>query len=182
VVLIVALLVLITMMLAGIALMRQMNAGSSIAGNVAFKENATSAADRGIEVARQWLMANPALLNDDTAANATAGYFATWATGGGSPVGYDWDGAPDVPYGANDDNSVGNNAKYIIHRLCLNAAAPDAIGQVCSDSLDAPPGASKEGCGYGCGASGSVPRPFYRITSRVIGPRNTYSYVQVVIQ
>ena len=33
-------------------MMRQMGAGQSIAGNVAFKENATSVADRGTEIAR----------------------------------------------------------------------------------------------------------------------------------
>ena len=37
------------MTLAGLALLRQMGAGTSIAGNVAFKENATSVADRGTE-------------------------------------------------------------------------------------------------------------------------------------
>ena len=47
----VALIVLIIMTLAGLALLRQMGAGVSIAGNIAFKENATSVADRGTEVA-----------------------------------------------------------------------------------------------------------------------------------
>ena len=55
VVLFVALIVLIIMTLAGLALLRQMGVGTSIAGNVAFKENATSVADRGTEVARAWL-------------------------------------------------------------------------------------------------------------------------------
>ena len=42
VVLFVALIVLIVMTLAGLALLRQMGAGTSIAGNLAFKENASS--------------------------------------------------------------------------------------------------------------------------------------------
>jgi len=46
VVLFVALIVLIIMTLAGLALLRQMGVGTSIAGNVAFKENATSVAER----------------------------------------------------------------------------------------------------------------------------------------
>ena len=55
VVLFVALIVLIVMTLAGLALLRQMAPASSIAGNIAFKENATSVADRGTEVALQYL-------------------------------------------------------------------------------------------------------------------------------
>ena len=38
-----------------------MGAGVSIAGNIAFKENATSVADRGVEVAALWLVANYAI-------------------------------------------------------------------------------------------------------------------------
>jgi Tfp pilus assembly protein PilX len=53
----VALVVLIVMSLAGLAMLRQMGAGVSIAGNIAFKENATSSADAGTEVGRQWLVA-----------------------------------------------------------------------------------------------------------------------------
>ena len=53
----VALIVLIIMTLAGLALLRQMGVGTSIAGNIAFKENATSVADRGTEFANRWLFA-----------------------------------------------------------------------------------------------------------------------------
>ena len=65
VVLFVALIVLIIMTLAGLALLRQMGAGTSIAGNIAFKENATSVADRGTEVARQWISDNTAITAND---------------------------------------------------------------------------------------------------------------------
>ena len=50
VVLFVALIVLIIMTLAGLALLRQMGAGTSIAGNIAFKENATSVADHRLSL------------------------------------------------------------------------------------------------------------------------------------
>src|ERR1700712_1198303 len=80
VVLFVALIVLIVMTLAGLALLRQMGAGTSIAGNVAFKESATSVADRGTEFARKWI-------TDNYSSNATdafaAGYYSSW-TGPGS--------------------------------------------------------------------------------------------------
>jgi hypothetical protein len=69
VVLFVAMIVLIVMTLAGLALLRQMGVGTSIAGNVAFKENATSVADRGTEAARAWLIANSAISASDSVAN-----------------------------------------------------------------------------------------------------------------
>jgi len=55
VVLFIALIVLVAMTLAGIAMFRQIGAGVIIAGNTAFKENATSVGDLGIEGARGWL-------------------------------------------------------------------------------------------------------------------------------
>ena len=69
VVLFVALIVLIIMTLAGLALLRQMGVGTSIAGNVAFKENATSVADRGTEAARAWLIANLGIIANDSTAD-----------------------------------------------------------------------------------------------------------------
>ena len=50
----VAIAVLIVMSLTGLAMMRQMGGSLSIAGNVAFKESATSSADAGTEIARDW--------------------------------------------------------------------------------------------------------------------------------
>ena len=52
VVMFVALAVLILMTLAGLAMLRQMGSSVSIAGNLAFKQNATAAGDLGTETAR----------------------------------------------------------------------------------------------------------------------------------
>ena len=88
VVLFVALIVLIVMTLAGLALLRQMGVGTSIAGNVAFKENATSVADRGTEVARQWIRDNSAITALDSF--SPNGYHSSW-TGDVDPTTFDWD-------------------------------------------------------------------------------------------
>ena len=85
VVLFVALIVLIIMTLAGLALLRQMGAGTSIAGNIAFKENATSVADRGTEFANAWLVANYAITASDSIAN---GYISNWGTSV-DPIGWE---------------------------------------------------------------------------------------------
>ncbi|MFZ3223370.1 MAG: hypothetical protein WA142_09785, partial [Rugosibacter sp.] len=57
VVLLLALIMLIAMTLAGIVMYRQIGSGLIIARNLGFKRTAAVAADRGIESARTWLVA-----------------------------------------------------------------------------------------------------------------------------
>ena len=66
VVLFIALIVLVAMTLAGIAVMRSVDTNVLIAGNLAFRNAATSAGDAGIEAARNWLATQTAggLVND----------------------------------------------------------------------------------------------------------------------
>ena len=75
VVLFISLIVLVAMTLAGIAVMRSVDTNVLIAGNLAFRNAALSAADAGIESARAWLSAQTAgsLINDQV-----PGYFANW--------------------------------------------------------------------------------------------------------
>jgi len=92
VVLWVAIIVLVAMTLAGLAMMRQMSAGASIAGNIAFKESATAVADRGAEKARAWLTANPGVLSND---NFAVGYHSSWAASV-DPGTFNWAQAMDL--------------------------------------------------------------------------------------
>jgi hypothetical protein len=176
VVLFVALIVLIVMTLAGLALLRQLGSGTSIAGNVAFKENATSVADRGTEEAMQWLAANPALLASNSFAN---GYHSTWA-GSVDPTTFDWDAESRTVV----VNEAGNTVQIYIQRLCqtdgLSALDP---AQRCSDFPNENPLRDRGGLtGYHPGLPTAVPQPFYRVTTRVTGPRNTVSFTQVLMQ
>jgi hypothetical protein len=61
VVLFISLIVLVAMTLAGIAMFRQVGTGVIIAGNLAFRDNASSVSDMGLEAARSWLMASTSL-------------------------------------------------------------------------------------------------------------------------
>lgn len=177
VVLFVALIVLIIMTLAGLALLRQMGAGTSIAGNVAFKENATSVADRGTEFANAWLVANYAITASDSIAN---GYLSSWGSGV-DPVAFDWDGQAKTL--TDDQTQTGNTTRFIIHRLCEtpNMSALDPA-QRCSDSTVLNAGESRSGASYPGVLPGTTTKPFFRITTRVDGPRNTVSYTQVLVQ
>ena len=188
VVLFVALIVLIIMTLAGLALLRQMTTGVSIAGNIAFKENATSVADRGAEVALQYLALPTTVSALDSVPD---GYFSSWTGGFPGPVPADPTN-PDSFDWANksrtllfDQPQTGNTTRVIIHRLCLLPnQGINAVGQNCSDAPVLNSGASTGGGGYGPGGvlPPVTPTPFYRVTTRVEGPRNTVSYTQVLLQ
>jgi Tfp pilus assembly protein PilX len=178
IVLYVALVVLIVMALVGIAMMRGSGSGISIAGNLGMKANATNVADIGTEAARTWLMAQ----NAGTLSNDQPGYYSSWGAGTDvDPSRLNW--ANSVLVTA--DDGTGNAVRYIVHRLCATAnMPPNNPAQQCADvnaSGDAT-GQSRGGIGYpGPGPSIST-QPFYRISSQVIGPKNTVSYIQVVMQ
>ncbi len=106
VVLLLALIMLISMTLAGLALYRQMGTGLIIARNLTFKRTAIIAADFGIEVARAWV-APPAASCDDACKAAKAAallttqsvsgkffYYPAWCNGPDSAT---RESAPGVP-------------------------------------------------------------------------------------
>jgi len=74
VVLLIALIVLVAMTLAGIGMMRSIDTGTIVAGNIGFRESAVASADGGVEAARTWLMANLNALDSD---NPAMGYYST---------------------------------------------------------------------------------------------------------
>jgi len=182
----VALIVLIVMSLAGLAMLRQMGTGISVAGNVAFKQNATSTADGGTEAARAWYVAqSTATLEVDNAANAAQGYYATWnGTWGATvdPTQFNWKtGAATATVGAGAaDTAIGNTSQYIIQRLCQNPGSIQSNTQTCSDLED---DTSRPKGSFDYTSSPLPPsfKPYFRVTTRVVGPRNTVSFTQVIL-
>lgn len=171
----VALVVLIVMSMAGLAMLRQTGGGISIAGNIAFKENATSTADAGTEAARQWWITQlPGTLEVDAAAQ---GYYATW--GNTVDPATLFNTLNSVPVAL--DAGVGNNSAYIIQRLCTNIGPVQVAGQTCSD-LEDDTGRSRGGLSYNLGPpQAPLLKAYFRVTTRVQGPRNTISYTQVIL-
>lgn len=176
---IIALVVLVAMSLAGLALLRNMSTGVAIAGNVAFKQNATSVGDLGLEAARLWLITEGAkpgeLLNED---NTGQGYSASWSTGF-NPLTYDWSGGVHKVH--TDDDGTGNRVVYVIHRLCSQSGTLSAAGQQCVIPTGEVEKGSGGGGASGPGVSAAIKRPYFRVTTRVEGPRGTVSYVQMVM-
>jgi type IV pilus assembly protein PilX len=196
VVLFIALIILVAMALAGIALVRSVDTGVIVAGNIAFKQGATLAGDQGLEAARAWLMANKANLNSDRIAAGASAYYANWQAGfdltGTDPdtskPDFDWKGVG-LEVTAND--GAGNRVRYVIHRLCANSGVSPAATSCVRVSAASGGGGAKGGeyggrRGYEAGgetggfnlASTLV---YYRVTVRVDAPRNTVSYVQALL-
>ena len=188
VILVITLIVLVAMTLAGIAMIRTVDTSTIIAGNLAFKQSATTSGDAGVEAAITWLGANGGTLEEDSAAD---GYYATSqdsldVTGNKTP-----DDASDNLDWTSDEvvtilpiDTAGNVVAYIVHRMCDNTGPLD--GETCAVEQSAQ-GGNSQGAGrqmltYQAGSWSSVAnRGYYRITARISGPRNNTSYVQAII-
>jgi Tfp pilus assembly protein PilX len=169
VVLFIALIALVVMSLAAVALIRSVDTSTIIAGNLASKQSATTSADGGVETA----------LNADA---ATLGYYATQAA---DPTTISWDATDSLP--ATGTGTVagkdvsGNTVRYVVQRMCRNAGEPaegnclfgaPAVGTSSTAVVDAP----KAGA-----ATSTEQSPIYRITARVVGVKNTISFVQAFV-
>lgn len=181
-VLLIALILLVVLSLAGLALVRSVSTSNVIAGNLAFQQAATHSADSGIETAVTFLQDNSG--GTTLHASDLAGAVRYVARRQDPAAGVSWDtfwnatlaGSGAVNTLAAD--AAGNTVSYVIHRLCNVTGAPTYPG--CSASpVDTGSGGNSMGAGV---IQLNSPRQvYYRITARVTGPRNTLSYVQVVV-
>ena len=183
VVLMMALIVLVAMTLAGIALVRSVDTTNLIAGNLAFKQSATNSGDTGYEAAAAWLAANSAQLNNDALASGYASSFLPALAANQT-----WDNYWNTVLAANNqvvtmptDPATGNTVAYAIQRLCSVAnIASTAINAGCATSQSNVNVASSSKTA-GTVALTAISQTVYRITARIQGPRNTLSYVQVIV-
>ncbi len=200
VVLFFALIAVVLMSLAAVALIRSVDTSTVIAGNLAFKQAATSSADIGIDDAMIQLAAlqtanvlidvikDPAHPFNQT--NAATGYYSnandTSGTAGYVNVFADaaWDAINQGTIPERVDGS-GNRIRYIIQRMCRNAnQSIEAAECLFSGALQDINGKQiplpQQICeGAGCPSAGQAPQ--IRITARSVGPRNTVSYVQAFV-
>jgi type IV pilus assembly protein PilX len=177
-----ALIMLVAMSMAGLALMRSVDTSLLISGNLAFKQSSIAAGDAGTEAATVWLQNNNAGGALYQAVSSLPAYQP--ARGADPASGTSWDAywstietnATTLPV----DTSTGNEVSYVIHRLCNTAGDPAVPGTGCTRS---PTGGSTSGSSKGAGRqklqfNAAV---YYRITSRIVGPRNTVSYTQAIV-
>lgn len=180
-VLFIALIALVAMSLAAAALIRSVDSGVLVAGNLAFRQSAIMAGDTAISSAYRYINENAASLVGNS-----GGYYASYnstqsSDGDISRVKDEsiWNTAFAVP--ADSFDQTRNQARYIIERMCRNAGIASAVdcmmgtgsGRANSNGVQ-----DYRNAGAEKGKSGT---PVYRITVRVADPRNTYTYLQAFV-
>lgn len=207
VVLLVALIALVAISLAAVALVRSVDTGLTIAGNTAFKESTTAASDVAVDVATDWLKTKTA--KDLQTDSAGSGYYAFWRpgckdmTGNNTPSkgdDVDWTGSATGSCGVKGVSvsgmPSGYTAFYVITRMCTCEGAVGA--NVCTvgaatNQTNVCAGLATAGAFHGIatydyrgltGAEASkvaTGAPYFRVVTRVVGPRNTTSFVETVV-
>jgi hypothetical protein len=190
----------ITITMAGLALMRLVGTGLIIAGNLAFRQSATGAADLGVEASKILLTSftTPEGINFLQGNTATVsgveikGYYPAWCytaldqtgscatTDNFDPTTFDWNNTDLSRLATGPSAGAGNTVRYVVHRLCATRgstieATDPALTQAC---VLASVTCDNKGIGE-CFKISS--QPYYRVTARVSGPRNTLSYVEVIL-
>lgn len=193
VILIITLIALVAMTLAAVALVRSVDTGTIVAGNLGFKQSAVVSGDAGLEAARTWLLANTTLLSANSPNN---GYYATRQdgidfTGARTPSvladNVDWDGTNGASVSksklvnSGTADSAGNVVAYVIHRMCDIPGGINDPGQACATATIDATGSTKDAPDYSKYGLQSAKLVYYRVTSRVLGPRNTVTYVQSLL-
>lgn len=175
-VLMVVLVALVAMLISVIALSRSMDTNQLVAGNLAFRNAAVHSSDAGVLNAVQWLQSTvgtPTLNNSDP----NRGYYANiiepnwddqglWTTCAACQIAGD---------------AAGNTVQWIVHRMCSAPGNPNDPGVSCSLLTSGPAAAS--GGSYAGDATNFTgnAQNYYRVTVRVLGPRNTSTLVQAFV-
>jgi type IV pilus assembly protein PilX len=192
----ISLVTLVIITLAGIALLRSVDTGALVAGNLAFKDATMQATSVGMEEAATYLNNTVRTVpNANLPANCAA---AVSSSNLGDCRYYarvqpeDTDGAPFINWASANIPVTTVNASYqvqhVIERLCtadmsIPVALPvpatmDRAADRCHTTT-ADPGGSKKGGGT---IQPDMPvATMYRVTTRVTGPRNATSITQTIL-
>ena len=196
-ILFIALIVLVAMTLAGIAMIRSVDTALGIAGNMAFKQASIQGTDRGVKAGFDWLITNSSgttLQSTNPAVTGGAAYSSSRAAT--EPDWFDianWAAATSLPneFGSvGSADAAGNIVRYVIHRMCNCAdvsyngnclGTSPAVPNVCGLYYPISGGAAGGSMTVGSATFEGIPQIYYRITTRVDGPRNTVSITQVTV-
>jgi hypothetical protein len=186
VVLFIALIALVVMSLAAVALIRSVDTNTMIAGNLAFKQAATSSADSGLETAIGWLAnkaaAGEAIFEADDTAN---GYYSTSGGDAKTLAAASTKLATGIEIGpptyAPGTDSSGNTIRYVVQRLCRITGVANTAN--CLYGAPSDPTSSKgnkdvSDADPNLGTGTSV---MFRVTISVAGPKNTLGFIQAYV-
>jgi type II secretory pathway pseudopilin PulG len=205
-VLLMALVIMVIITLSAVAMITSLRGGISASGNIAFRQAATRAADVAVDSAFRWVQTQMAVatgLNSDIAAAATPRYYATMF---GANSGCKKDGVGDAftpqQYRFSDTvtgadgfpcaalvagNPAGYTLYYVVHRMANTAGSACPAAGCLAPPVTAAAGSSA-GCSMDptsasfCGASTTTNTlVYYRITIKVVGPRQNNRYIQAFV-
>lgn len=174
--LIIALIAIAALSLSAMALIRSVDTGNVIAGNLAFRQSTLQTTDTGVETAFTAL-----------GTIATTSLDANWPTGcsGGGCNYYptmqavDSRGIPTVINWTNVPSTTANgnySVQYVIDRLCRNPGTLPITDITLNCFATSPTGGGSKKIGSVVFSSSQ--QVYFRATVRVTGPRNTTSIVQ----
>lgn len=201
--LVIVLLALVTMGFAAVALVRSIDTGTLILGNLSFKKSASASSDQSADRAITWLQAN--LAGNTLHSNSTTnGYYATSLnsldvagnSNDSSRPKVDWLGdscggclsagscSSCIPPAASHSTTDGHTHRYLITRMCKTAEDPNASTNSCVFPTTSSSGTSpKKGelkYGENVRFTGST-TPYYRIIVRTTGVRNTATITETYV-
>lgn len=196
-----ALITLVALALAATALVRSVDTGAVVLGNLNSKKATSAAADRVTQEAITWLTSqggNAGLIGD----KGNQGYYANYkadydVTGYGSTdpnrklVNWNVDGSCSAPCDPDTRASdpvtmdAGYTGRWFITRLCALSAVDhypgnNDCGLVPKLGQNANPSRGELNQG-GARLRFNEPTPFYRIVVRVTGPRNSVTYTETIV-
>lgn len=163
-VLIMSILMLTILLIGSAALIRSSGSNATIAGNIAFKQVATSVAGVGLEIASN-ILTNIA----DHEITVHNQYYAASqeVDENGLPSNVDWSEVPST--------AVQNyNVQYVIERLCTGALPVNDATTQCNV------GAISNTKIIGAPVYQEVTQ-YYRVTVRVTGPKSTNAFIQAIM-
>lgn len=174
-VLIFTLIALVSMTLAALAMVRSVDTGNLVAGNIALKQSAIQEADRMMNQAFRCLDLGGDLIVAAALANtvSTCNYYAALQADVVKPF-----GVPDVLESASgtSDPATGNTSAYVIERMCSTTGAWNQ-----ANCIESPFGKAETYSDVHLPDKQIPPQALYRISIKVTGPRNVASYSQMIM-
>jgi type IV pilus assembly protein PilX len=205
--LIFALITMLALSLAAVALIRAVDTGTGVLGNLGFKRDALLATDTAMRTAIGWVQTRAGKVELDTDSPAGIGYFASYfdrldAIGHSTDpqrTAIDWDGdgcaaaksngvavaACIQPSASFDVRNGAIKARYVVERLCSQPGNMTTVtGMVCAKPMSVTETVSVRGkIDYN-----TLPPPglqslqqFFRITVRTEGARNATSLTETIV-
>lgn len=174
---IIAIIVLVSTLLAVIGLMRSVDTGNLIAGSLTFRQGVVQEAERAYLAAKASIPFGIATDTDNTA----VGYYASLQAADsarkdipGILTGDDPTGGVEMPAAEN-----GNKVRYMVERLCRTAGTFAEKGNCIVPGAYTTGGTNDEASSLIAPGSALAA---YRLTVRVDGPRRALAYVQTIIR